>query len=95
MTLTRNALYYYLRSNKINSAEIARKNNVTRQSFQQSMDLDFWKLRLGTFAGVSKVTKKSIPSLVDETLKINDLVEKNKTMDEKEFIENLRWGIYD
>lgn len=95
MSLKRNALYYYLRSKNINSAEIARKNNISRQSFQQTLGQDYWKLRLIVFKRVSNALGIKISDLIDETLRINDLVEKNKDLDETEFIENLRWGIYD
>lgn len=67
MTLRRNALYYYLRSQKISSSAIARENHVTRQSFQQQLNNDFRKLRLSVFIGVAKVTGKSIPDLIDQT----------------------------
>lgn len=39
--LRRNALYYYLRSRKINSAAIAKENHVSRQSFQQQLSRNF------------------------------------------------------
>lgn len=93
--LRRNALYYYLRSRKINSAAIAKENHVSRQSFHQQLNRNFWQLRLGVFEGVSKVTKLSVPRIIDETIRINRLEEKYKNIDEQEFIENLRWGIYD
>ena len=93
--LRRNALYYYLRSRKINSAAIAKENHISRQSFQQQLGRNFWQLRLDVFVGVSKVTKQSVTQIIDETIRINCLEEKYKNIDEQEFIENLRWGIYD
>lgn len=95
MTLKKNALYYYLRSKKISGAAIARENNISRQSFHQQLKIDFWKLRLEIFKGISKVTGSSISQVVDETLKVNRLAEKYGFLDEKDFIENLRSHIYD
>lgn len=95
MTLRRNALYYFLRSRKINSAKIARENHVSRQSFQQQLSIDYWKLRLNVFVGVARVAKEDVPQVIDETIKIDNLEKKYKSLDETEFIENLRWGIYD
>lgn len=95
MALTKNAIYYFLKSKRISIASIARKNNVTRQSIQGITKRKIWQIKLNTYYRISEMTDQSIGQVVDEILKIDDLKRHHQELDDDEFVDYLRWGFFD